>query len=113
MKMKKFTAVLAVFALFFLGGTILAGEGQGHDGAKATHHAMVSTFEVNGMTCGGCSSGLRLNVKKLEGVEDVKVSHEENYAQVKYDPEKVSTDDILKVIEKMGFKGKLTKTEEA
>jgi copper chaperone CopZ len=112
MKTKRFTAVLAIFSLLFLGGAALAGEGHGHDDAKA-ESAVVSTFEVNGMTCGGCSSGLRLNVKKLEGVEDVKVSHEDSVASVTYDPEKVSTKDILKVIEKMGFKGKLTKTEEA
>ena len=31
---------------------------------------------------------------------------------VTYDPDKVSTKDILKAIEKMGFKGKLQKTEE-
>jgi len=111
MKTKRFTALLAIFSLFLLGGTaVMAGEGHGHD--KATAHAVVSTFEVTGMTCGGCSSGLRLQVKKIEGVEDVKVSHEENFASVTYDPDKVSTKDILKAIEKMGFKGKLTKTEE-
>jgi copper chaperone CopZ len=109
MKTKRFTAILAIFSLFLLGGTATMAGG---DHGKATAHAVVSTFEVNGMTCGGCSSGLRLQVKKLEGVEDVKVSHEENFASVTYDPEKVSTKDILKAIEKMGFKGKLQKTEE-
>jgi copper chaperone CopZ len=111
MKMKRFTALLAIFSLFLVGGAVMAGEGHGHD--KAAENAVVSTFEVNGMTCGGCSSGLRLQVKKLEGVEEVKVSHEENMASVTYDPEKVSTKDILKAIEKMGFEGKLKKTVDA
>ncbi len=108
MNTKRFTAILAIFSLFLLGGAAaLAGSDT-----KATTHAVVSTFEVNGMTCGGCSSGLRLQVKKLEGVEDVKVSHEDSFASVTYDPDKVSPKDILKAIEKMGFEGKLQKTEE-
>ena len=108
MNTKRFTAMLAIFSLFLLGGTaVVAG-----DSHKATANAVVSTFEVNGMTCGGCSSGLRLQVKKLEGVEDVKVSHEDSFASVTYDPDKVSPKDILKAIEKMGFEGKLQKTEE-
>ena len=111
MKMKRFTAILAIFSLFLVGGTVaMAGKDKGHD--MGTANAVVSTFEVSGMTCGGCSSGLRLEVKKIEGVEDVKVSHEESFAAVTYDPDKVSTKDILKAIEKMGFKGKLQKTEE-
>jgi len=111
MRTKKFTALLAIFSLFLLGGTaVTAGEGHGHD--KTAERTVVSTFEVNGMTCGGCSSGLRLQVKKLEGVEEVKVSHEEAFATVTYDPDKVSTKDILKAIVKMGFKGKLKTTDE-
>jgi copper chaperone CopZ len=50
-------------------------------------------------------------LKKLEGVEEVKVSHEDNFASVTYDPSKVSPKDIMKVIEKMGFEAKLEKTE--
>ena len=108
MNTKRFTAMLAIFSLFLLGGAAaMAGSDY-----KATTNAVVSTFEVNGMTCGGCSSGLRLQVKKLEGVEDVKVSHEDSFASVTYDPDKVSPKDILKAIEKMGFEGKLQKTEE-
>ena len=108
MNTKRFTAMLAILSLFLLGGTaVVAG-----DSDKATTNAVVSTFEVNGMTCGGCSSGLRLQVKKLEGIEDIKVSHEDGYATVTYDPDKVSPKDILKAIEKMGFEGKLQKTEE-
>ncbi len=92
MNTKRFTAILAILSLFLLGGTaVVAG-----DSDKATTNAVVSTFEVNGMTCGGCSSGLRLQVKKLEGIEDIKVSPK----------------DILKAIEKMGFEGKLQKTED-
>ncbi len=107
MNTKRFTAMLAILSLFLLGGTaVVAGD------SKATTNAVVSTFEVNGMTCGGCSSGLRLQVKKLEGIEDIKVSHEDGSAMVTYDPDKVSPKDILKAIEKMGFEGKLQKTEE-
>ena len=102
-------AILSIFSLFLLGGaSVVAGEKE----AKSAD-AVVSTFEVSGMTCGGCSAGLRLNLKKLEGVELVKVSHEDGFAAVTYDPSKVTTKDIMKSIEKAGFTSKLEKTEEA
>lgn len=101
-----FVAVLSICSLLLLGSSsLLAGE--------KTAHAVLSTFEVTGMSCGGCSASVRLNVKKLDGVEGVKVSHEDGIAKVTYDPDKVTTDDIVKVIEKLGFKAKLEKTEEA
>ena len=74
---------------------------------------VVSTFEVGGMTCGGCSAKIRLSVKNLEGVDDVEVSHDDNKATVTYDSGKLSADEIVKVIEKQGFTAKLEKTEKA
>jgi Cu+-exporting ATPase len=63
------------------------------------------------MTCGGCSGAVRLALKEMEGVTDVKVSHEDNIATVAYDPNKVTAKQIVKVIEKAGFKAKLEKTD--
>ncbi len=103
-------AILSIFSLVLVGGTsVVAGD----KAEKKMDGAVVSTFEVSGMTCGGCSAGLRLNVKKLDGVSGVKVSHEDGMASITYDPELVTTKDIVKTIEKMGFTAKLEKTEKA
>lgn len=104
MKRKLFamTAALAVIGLIGL-APVSAGE----------THATVSKFEVSGMTCGGCSAAVRLAVKKMDGVEDVEVSHDDNSATVKYDADKVTPEDIVKVIEKQGFKAKVTETKAA
>jgi copper chaperone CopZ len=100
--MKKTLAVISILALLLVGGAV-AGE------KKAPEGQVTSTFEVGGMTCGGCASKIRLGVKELAGVSDVKVSHDENIAMVSYDPEKVNPDQIIKSIEKAGFQAKLKK----
>jgi copper chaperone CopZ len=82
----------------------LAGEAKGDT---------VSTFAVKGMTCGGCEVGVRTSVKKLDGVEDVKVSHTDAVATVKYESAKVTPDQIVEAIKKAGFEAKLEKTEKA
>ncbi len=74
--------------------------------------SVTSVFKVEGMTCGGCEAGVRISVKKLEGVEKVEVSHEEGLAKVTYDPEKVTVEKIKAAIEKLGYAAKFEKTEE-
>ena len=73
---------------------------------------VTSVFKVEGMTCGGCEAGVRISVKKLDGVEKVEASHEEGLAKVTYDPEKVTVEKIKAAIEKLGYSAELEKTEE-
>ena len=100
------TALAAVALLAFAGTTTLAGD-------ESQEGTVTSVFEVEGMTCGGCEAGLRLTVKKLEGVEEVKPSHEDSNVTVTYDPAKVTTDKIQAAIEKLGYKAKLQETEKS
>ena len=107
MNRKTWLALLAAVALIAFAGTpVLSGE-EFYEGS------VTSVFEVDGMTCGGCEAGLRLTVKKLDGVEEVKPSHTDKNVEVTYDPEKVTTDKIQAAIEKLGYKAKLQKTEKA
>lgn len=62
---------------------------------------MEKTINIEGMTCGGCSSRLEKVLNAIDGI-DAKVSHEDGKAMVKID-EKI-TDDILKnAVENAGF----------
>ena len=46
-------------------------------------------------------------VGKLDGVDTVKASHEDGRAEVTYDPGKVTIEQIVKAIEKLGYQAKL------
>jgi Cu+-exporting ATPase len=46
----------------------------------------------------------------LEGVEKAEVSFAKGTAQVRYDPSKVTVDDMIRAVERAGFKGSLLKS---
>ena len=74
---------------------------------------IVSTFHVEGMTCGGCEVGVRRVVRKLEGVDDVEASYEDGSAVVTYEPDKVTTDDIIAAIADLGYSAELEEGDAA
>lgn len=88
-----------VLALFMLAASV-AGEP-----ADASHETAV--FQVKGMTCSGCEGGVRMAVKKLDGVVKVEASYKEGTARVVYDPRKVKPEEIRKAIEKLGYQAQL------
>ncbi len=64
---------------------------------------MNKRFYLEGMTCHSCVSIIKKEVKKLEGVNSVKVSLTKGEAIVNYDSEKINIDTIYKKIEEKGY----------
>ena len=62
------------------------------------------TFDVKGMTCGGCSGKVSKALAKVEGVSVDKVCHKSGKACVTFDPAKVSQDKVVAAIDGTGFK---------
>lgn len=63
-----------------------------------------ATLRVEGMTCGGCATSVKIVLKKLEGVKEAKVSYEEKRATVQYDPGKITPQQMARAIEeKLGY----------
>ncbi|MFQ5929185.1 MAG: cation transporter [Acidobacteriota bacterium] len=79
---------------------------------ETTGDAKTVAFRVTGMTCGGCEVGVKMAVKKLDGIYNVEASYTQGKATVKYDPSKVKPDEIKTAIEKIGYKAELEKKEE-
>ena len=100
--MKK--AALALTIILALTGAFLTTSVafSGADDAQTT-----SVFDVKGMTCGGCEAGIKIAVKKLDGVTAVKASHEDSQAEVTYDAALVTVEDIVAAIEKIGYEATL------
>ncbi len=71
-----------------------------------------ATLGVKGMTCAGCAYAVKSNVKKIDGISSVDVDLKEGKATIEYDPERVSPEDLAKVINKLGFEASVPKAEE-
>lgn len=73
---------------------------------------VVSTFDVDGMTCGGCEAGVKMTVGKLDGVRTVTASHKEGRADVTYDPIQLTAQQIAEAIGKLGYEATLVATSD-
>jgi mercuric ion binding protein len=61
------------------------------------------TLEVQGMTCAACPITVKTALKRVSGVSDVKVDYKTGIAEVNYDPNKTSPDELAKAITSVGF----------
>lgn len=91
MTLQRAIAVTACLVLF-------AGFGLAVSPASAT-----VTFGVEGMTCGGCATGIEKSLRATDGVHEVRVSFEKREAWIRYDASKVTVDAIRKVIDESGY----------
>ena len=62
-----------------------------------------TTFQIEGMHCGGCSSAIIATLEKADGVIEVSADHEKGVAEVVYRPRKVEVDELKAEIEKLGY----------
>jgi len=61
------------------------------------------TLEVQGMTCAACPITVKKSLKKVPGVSDVKVDYKSGIAEVIYDPNKNTPDELAKAITTAGY----------
>lgn len=59
-------------------------------------------LKVNGMHCRSCEMLVQDGLEDI-GVKTIEASHKESEVKVSFDPEKVSIEEIKKVIEKEGY----------
>jgi len=62
------------------------------------------TFNIEGMTCGGCVLGVRKVLTRLPGVSKADVTYEESRAVVTYDPAAVTLAQMTAAIKTLGYK---------
>ncbi len=65
---------------------------------------MQDTYKVKWMHCASCAHNITNSLSKLSWVEECDVNVATEMAKVKYDPEKVSIEEMSKTIEPMGYK---------
>lgn len=68
-------------------------------------------LEIFGITCQACVAKIERKVSKLEGVETANVNLATGVGSFSYDPQKISLEDVIQVIEKLGYSGKIPRKE--
>ena len=91
--MKSMRSLVAV--LLVVGGLAALGTAA-ESGAK-------TTLSVKGMTCGGCTATVKIQLKKTEGVIGYEVSLKKAEAEVTYDPTVTEPKTIAESVSKTGF----------
>ena len=61
------------------------------------------SFDVNGMTCGGCTASVQRALNKLDGISHAEVSLSQGVATVVIDPAKVTPTQIVSAITHLGY----------
>jgi len=61
------------------------------------------TLGVQGMTCAACPITVKTALKRVPGVSDVKVDYKSGIAEVNYDPNKTSPDELAKAVTTVGY----------
>jgi mercuric ion binding protein len=82
------------FVILALAVVALFGVAQTARAANAT-----TTLHIEGMTCAGCETAVKMVLKKTPGVISSEVSYEEKRAVVSYDAAKTTPEKIAKAVE--------------
>ena len=83
-----------LFLIFFVSASI----------QSAFADTQKSCFNVEGMTCAACTVTTKAAIKKLDGIESIKVSLEEKKAEVQFNDTKTNSNAIKKKIDSIGYK---------
>ncbi|MFD1175622.1 heavy metal translocating P-type ATPase [Paenibacillus puldeungensis] len=71
-----------------------------------------ATLQITGMTCAACANRIEKGLNRLPGVEQANVNLALETAQVKYEPEQVSLDQIMNKVGQLGYGAVLKPSEQ-
>jgi len=61
------------------------------------------SFNVEGMHCGACATGIQMISEGLDGVEKAFVDYDTKRGELEFDSDKITTDAIFAEIKKLGY----------
>ncbi|XP_051825163.1 copper-transporting ATPase 1 [Antechinus flavipes] len=76
---------------------------SGEDNSVVQANGVMLKMKVEGMTCHSCTSTIEGKISKLQGVQRIKVSLDNQEASVVYQPHLITAEEIKKQIEALGF----------
>lgn len=72
-----------------------------------------TSLVISGMHCSSCASIIERQLKKVPGVAEAKVNFASEKASILYNTGSAKTDDLIKAVEKAGYKGMLASSEDS
>jgi Cu+-exporting ATPase len=63
----------------------------------------VAELDILGMSCVNCANSIKTYLTKVDGVYNVEINFTSEIAGIEYDPNKISKDEIISDIRKMGY----------
>ncbi|XP_004411407.1 PREDICTED: copper-transporting ATPase 1 isoform X1 [Odobenus rosmarus divergens] len=84
-------------------GTLEKKSGTCEDYSMAQAGEVMLKMKVEGMTCHSCTSTIEGKIGKLQGVQRIKVSLDNQEATIVYQPHLITVEEIKKQIEALGF----------
>ncbi|MEF2966332.1 heavy metal translocating P-type ATPase [Paenibacillus sp. M1] len=79
---------------------------------SASNDQSSATLQITGMTCAACAARIEKGLNRLQGVEQANVNLALETAQVTFEPEEVSLDDIIGKVSQLGYGAALKRSEE-
>ncbi|MBW3578566.1 MAG: heavy metal translocating P-type ATPase [Actinobacteria bacterium] len=79
-----------------------AAEQQAEDGQQGGRQASYR-MKIGGMSCSFCTNTIRKAYSRMDGVHDVGVSLAHEEGLVRYDPDKLSEDELRRTLEQVGY----------
>lgn len=63
-------------------------------------------FNIEDMHCKSCETLIKMDLEELDGIKDMKISHEKGFVKVEFDDSKVDKKKIKAIITGAGYKVK-------
>ncbi|MEJ7691595.1 cation transporter [Daejeonella sp.] len=111
---------VSVVSLMLFAGSQICGCGSCKASAQTPIEKGVSksepkevTLKITGMTCAGCTNSIHSALSETNGVIKNEVKYPGNIAIIKYDASKTSVAELIKVIEKTGYKAEVQKDKKS
>lgn len=69
-----------------------------------------ATLAIGGMTCAACAAVIEKALKSLNGIQEATVNLSTERASVVYQPEKITPEEIVKAVERVGYSARFLKS---
>lgn len=105
------TAILLVAVALGMSFFVRARQGQAQPSVSQPQTRIV-TIPVEGMVCLACTARVKTALKAIDGVAEVEVSLEHRAARVRYTQGKVSPEQLVAAINRLGYRAGTPRAEE-
>lgn len=111
--MRRYIVMTIVLVVAVLSVSLLVRTRRGHAQQSVSQaDTSVLAIPVEGMACLACTARVKSTLKSINGVTEVEVNLEDRVARVKYVEGKVSREQLVSAINRLGYRAGTPRAEE-